>query len=90
MVYTWDADGNPIEQPTSDEGRQEMAEKTAREASVAMDILIDEMDDRVYCSYGAMPNSAFLIGTDGRIVLAQAWSDPQEMEAVLVEYLAEP
>lgn len=87
LTYTWDAEGNPIEQPDTFEERLGMAGKTVEEASVSMEMLIDEMDDPVYCSYGAMPNSAFLIGMDGWIVLTQAWSDPQEMKDTLLDYL---
>ena len=52
-----------------------------------MPVLVDEMDNPVWCTYGAMPNSAYLIGTDGTIVEKQAWYKPQLMEEAILSYL---
>lgn len=80
MEYTYDVEGNPIEQPILYEERVEMASKLIEDAEIVMPILVDEMDNPLWCTYGRMPNMAYLIGTDGRIVLRQEWNDPSEMD----------
>jgi hypothetical protein len=46
-------------------------------------ILVDEMDNLVWCTYGARPNNAYLIGRDGKIIEKQAWYQPQEIEEAI-------
>lgn len=52
-----------------------------------MPVLVDEIDNPVWCSYGRMTNSAFLIGMDGYIVLRQDWNDAARLEKAIREYL---
>jgi hypothetical protein len=89
MHYSYDAAGNPIEQPDSYQARLELAAKTIDEANLEITVLVDEIDNPVYCSYGQRPNNAFLIGMDGIVRLVQAWNDPLEMEAAILDYLNE-
>jgi hypothetical protein len=49
--------------------------------------LVDEMDNPVWCTYGPAPNIAYLVGTEGRIIIKQPWYDPKEMEKALIDYL---
>ena len=51
-------------------------------------MLVDEMDNPLWCTYGPAPDIAYLIGTDGKIVEKQGWYNPEEMEAAIVDYLA--
>ena len=60
-----------------------MAAKTIEEAGLLMPVLVDEIDNPMYCSYGRVPNNAFLIGMDGWVVLYQQWNNPAEMEAAI-------
>ena len=64
-----------------------MAAKTVAEAKIAMPVLVDEMDNPLWCTYGRLPNSAFLIGRDGRIVVHQDWNDARRLEQAVREYL---
>ena len=64
-----------------------MAAKTIAEAKVAMPVLVDEMDNPLWCTYGRLPNSAFLIGVDGRIVTRQDWNNAGDLERALRTYL---
>lgn len=64
-----------------------MAAKTIEEAGLLMPVLVDEIDNPLWCSYGRMPNNAYLIGMDGRVVLRQQWNNPAEMEAAIQRYL---
>jgi hypothetical protein len=69
------------------EERVEMAELFIEAAEIEMPVLVDGIDNPLWCTYGRRPNMAYLIGMDGRIVLQQNWNDPEEMEAVIQEYL---
>ena len=64
-----------------------MAVKTVDEAKMTMPVLVDEIDNPLWCTYGRMPNNAFLIGTDGRIVVRQDWNDARRLEKAIREYL---
>ena len=64
-----------------------MAAKTVAEAKLTMPVLVDEMDNPLWCTYGRMPNNAFLIGRDGRIVMRQDWNDARQLEQAIREYL---
>ena len=83
MEYSYDAEGNPIEQPISYEQRVEMAVLFIQEAGIEMPVLVDGIDNPLWCTYGRRPNMAYLIGMDGRIVLQQDWNDPGEMQGVI-------
>jgi len=50
-------------------------------------VLVDEIDNPLYCSYGRRPNNAYLIGMDGRVVASQEWSDPAKLASALDAYL---
>ena len=66
-----------------------IAVKTIEEAGLLMPVLVDKIDNPVYCSYGRLPHNAYLIGVDGRVVLYQQWNDPTEMETAIQRYLEE-
>ena len=66
-----------------------MAVKTIEEADLLMPVLVDEIENPVYCSYGRLPNNAYLIGVDGRVVLYQVWNEPAEMEVAIHRNLEE-
>ena len=87
MEYSYDAEGNPIEQPTTYEERVAMAAKTIEAEGLLMPVLVDEIDNPLWCSYGRRPNNAYLIGMDGWVVLRQEWNNPTEMEAAIQRYL---
>lgn len=64
-----------------------MAVKTVAEAKIAMPVLVDEMDNPLWCTYGRQPNNAFLIGMDGRIIVRQDWNDAHRLELAIRDYL---
>jgi hypothetical protein len=55
-----------------------------------MPLLVDEIDNPVWCTYGPAPNIAYLIATDGRIIAKQSWYAPKLMEQTIINYLEEP
>ncbi len=79
---------NPLAQPATYEERVKLASRTIAEERITVPVLVDEMDNPVWCTYGPAPDIAYLIGTDGTVVEKQAWYQPQEMEAAILEYLA--
>jgi hypothetical protein len=58
-----------------------------RELGITIPVLIDEMDNPLWCTYGPAPNIAYLIDSDGKIIGKQGWYDPQLMKVAIEEYL---
>jgi hypothetical protein len=65
-----------------------MATEMSQELGITMPILIDEIDNPIWCTYGPAPDIAYLIGTDGVIVEKQGWYEPRLMEEAILEYLS--
>ena len=64
-----------------------MAQKTVVDEDIDATVLVDEIDNPVWCTYGPAPNIAYLIGEDGKIVAKQGWFDGIQMEANIQAYL---
>lgn len=60
---------------------------TINAEEITVPVLVDEMDNPLWCTYGPAPNIAYLIGTDGKIVTKQDWYNPEEMESAILAYL---
>jgi len=86
-LFSYDAAGNPIEQPVPYVERVELAANTIAEADITMLVLVDEIDNPLWCTYGRRPNNAFFIGVDGRVILVQDWNNASEMEEAILRYL---
>ena len=86
--YSTDKDDNAITQPQTYEERLALAGKTVDEEGITIPVLVDEMDNPLWCTYGPAPNIAYLIGTDGKVVAKQGWYDPIQMELAIQTYLA--
>ena len=82
-----DKQGNPLTQPETYEQRVSQAAKAIEELGMSVPVLIDEMDNPVWCTYGPAPNIAYFIGTDGIILEKQGWYEPKRMETILAKYL---
>ena len=80
-------EGNPLAQPVTYEERVQLTARTIAEEGLTVPVLVDEMDNPVWCTYGPAPDIAYLIGTDGRIVEKQGWYQPQLMETAIIDYL---
>lgn len=50
-------------------------------------MLVDEIDNPLWCTYGPAPNIAYLIGTDGTVIAKQGWYEPAKMETAILAYL---
>ncbi len=96
FIYTREAhpvgspgEDNPLAQPVTYEERLKLASRTIEVEGLTVPLLVDEMDNPLWCTYGPAPNIAYLIGTDGTIVEKQGWYQPELMKAAIVDYLGE-
>lgn len=85
--FSKDAAGNPVGQPLTYADRLALAQQAVVEANISVPVLVDEIDNPVWCTYGPAPNNAYLIGTDGKVVFKQQWYDPAKMDAAIVKHL---
>tara|TARA_Y100000310_G_C20214202_1_gene592781 strand:+ start:249 stop:623 length:375 start_codon:yes stop_codon:yes gene_type:complete len=82
-----DKGGNPLTQPATYQERVAQSTQMVRELGITIPVLIDEMDNPLWCTYGPAPNIAYLIDSDGKIIGKQGWYDPQLMKVAIEEYL---
>lgn len=68
--------------------RRERAVDTVQRLDLDSAVLVDGMDDAAWEAFGAAPSPAFVLDTDGRVVLRQVWVDPAELRPVLRRLLA--
>jgi hypothetical protein len=66
-----------------------LARKTILDQEIDTVVLVDEIDNPVWCTYGPAPNIAYLIGKDGKIVAKQGWFDGVRMEMSILAYFEE-
>jgi hypothetical protein len=81
-----DKQGNPLAQPTNYEERVVQSTQMVQELGLTIPVLIDEMDNAVWCTYGPAPDIAYFIDTDGRILVNQGWYKPESMKESIDEY----
>jgi len=82
-----DTESNPRTQPTTYQERLALASEMIQEIGITMTVLIDEIDNPVWCTYGPAPNIAYLVDRDGIIVEKQGWYQPDLVETVIDKYL---
>ncbi len=87
MSASKDEEGNPLGQPETYEERVSQATQMARELGITVPVLIDEMDNPVWCTYGPAPNAAYFIGTNGEVIVKQGWYEPKPMRTQISVYL---
>ncbi len=73
------AEGILVNQPTIYEERWALALQAEVLLGITRPLVVDNMDNAVWEQYGKRPNSAFVIGTDGRVITKQFWSNPQQL-----------
>ena len=79
-----------VGQPTTWEGRKRNAHLVLQRMTNDPIMLIDGLGpdvpaNPVWCTYGTAPNAAFVIDTDGTIVLSQLWTEVWTIENTLRE-----
>lgn len=88
LVYIRDAHAGEIRfkdisQPANYEERQVLAKRTRKNLSITTLMVIDEMNNSVMRDYGSLPNSAYIIGQNGRVFHKQPWMDSKLIEPPL-------
>jgi hypothetical protein len=82
----------PLYQPVHYEWRIDQAKKM-KDALLSKDIpvIVDRMDNPVWCTYGPAPNIAYFINTDGTVIEKLGWYTRSErnMEDAIKGYLGE-
>jgi hypothetical protein len=87
----FDINGQLLYQPDHYAWRVDQAKKM-REALISEEsipVLVDEMDNPLWCTYGPLPNGAYLIGTDGTVIEKEGWFKKSDMETAIKDYLGE-
>ena len=87
IVYSTEAHPRASADPATYEERVALAITCGEEDGINVPVLVDEMDNRVWCTYGAQPNNAYFIGKDAKVIARQSWYIPQTMEKAIVSYL---
>lgn len=76
-----------VPQPKTAEERTQRAQTCAREMKLATPVVVDQMDDAVWKAYGSAPNSATLVGRDGKVLEYEKWFEPQTMRVAITKAL---
>lgn len=82
--------GVRLRAPTTLDERRERAVDTVQRLELDAAMLVDGMDDVAWEAFGAAPSPAFVLDTDGRVVLRQVWVDPKELRQVLRSLVSAP
>ena len=82
-------DGVLLEQTETLDERVARARKAQDDLGLPLTILVDSMDNTGWKAYGEAPSAAYLIGTDGRVVLRQGWVNPAKLDKTLKRMLNE-
>lgn len=75
-------------QPRTIEARRDLASKVPPRPGHL--VLVDDLDNPVWCTYGPAPNAAFLIDKAGVVRAAHLWFDPPTMASSIDALLGEP
>jgi hypothetical protein len=67
--------------PKSDADKMAYASEYAKLGNIA--VLVDNLDDTTFNTYGRAPNGAFLVDKDGTLVFRGTWADERKMEHMI-------
>lgn len=84
VVYTREAHpGQDYPAHRSLEEKLSNAADACEYESIDRTVLVDDVDGRMHRRYVALPNAAYLIGTDGVVAHQADWLDPEALEEAL-------
>ncbi len=81
--------GIRIEQHKTIGERRAVASRMAKDMGIELPILVDDMDNMTWRTFGAAPASAFLIDRDKSVRLRQVWFEPRELRDAITTLVAE-
>jgi len=91
LVYTREAHPATLrEAPLNFGERAALARQARKDLGLGIPVLVDEWDDVVHRSYGAMPDAAFLLDSRGKILVRQARTGAASLEKELRRLLEVP
>jgi len=91
LVYTREAHPATLrEAPRNFGERAALARQVRKDLGLGIPVLVDEWDDAVHRSYGAMPDAAFLLDPRGKILMRQARAGAASLEKELRRLLEVP
>lgn len=70
-------------QPRTYAERRALAATTQKKLTPERRVLVDDLDNPVWCTYGPAPNAAFIIRQDGIIEAAHPWMHVESLETSL-------
>lgn len=76
-----------VDEPKTIEQRIALAKRFRTEVPGTVPVLIDDVDNRVGKQLGELPNSAHVIGKDGKVTMKIAWAAVGEVEKELARIL---
>jgi peroxiredoxin len=79
--------GNRISNHTAFENKIDAAKEAIRFYKDNRTILVDNTNGEAHKVYGTLPNSVYVIDTDGKILFAKAWNNTNYLEPVLEQIL---
>lgn len=72
-------------QTDSLEQRKEYVRLANAELQIQLPWIIDDMENTMQKTYGHMPNSGFVIDSDGTVLVSREWADPTKLKEFLEE-----
>lgn len=72
-----------VRQPGLREERRRQARASYADLELTCPMLVDDMSDSAWRSFGCASAPAFVFDREGRVVLSQVWSDPTEIRRAL-------
>ncbi|MEO1332887.1 MAG: deiodinase-like protein [Myxococcota bacterium] len=75
--------GNRVSEHRSLSMKCENAQVAARMYGDGRTLLVDDIDGHAHEFFGQLPNSIFIIDTDGTVLFSEAWNNAPRLESVL-------
>jgi len=79
-----------VDEPKTYADRVALARRFRAEVPGSIRVLVDPIDNRTATAYGGLPNSAYVIGRDGRVAAKIAWASVVEVERELSRMTGSP
>jgi hypothetical protein len=76
-----------LPQPKTIQERTERAQACVHAMKLTMPVIIDNMENGTWKAYGSAPNSAYLIGQDGKVIEQEGWFEAAKMRETIKQAL---
>ena len=79
-----------VDEATTLAQRVELARRFRAEVPGTIPVLVDAIDNPTSTAYGGLPNSAYVIGRDGKVTLKLAWASVHDVDQELARLAGAP